>query len=111
MASYGFFKLLSTPGVAVPTHQHWPLGDAILGLNPSGRGGVHPPELPPYLVYMPTEGHRQLNVLQYELMRALFLKTSPYSQQQYIFFRSPSWLRGMYVVATLQNATKPYLGS
>ena len=33
-----------SPGEAVPRRHRWPLGDAILRLNPSGRGGVHPPE-------------------------------------------------------------------
>ena len=32
-----------TLGEAVPTSHHWPLGDAILGLNPSGLGVYIPP--------------------------------------------------------------------
>ena len=38
-----FFELINTLGVAVPTSHHWPLGDAILGLNPSGLVKYIPP--------------------------------------------------------------------
>ena len=43
MRSHKDLTLIYTPGEAVPTRHRRPLGDAILGLGPSGRGGVHPP--------------------------------------------------------------------
>ena len=49
MVSFGFFELINTLGVAVPTSHHWPLGDE--GKQAKKFGGVS--GLPPYPQLVP----------------------------------------------------------
>ena len=44
MGSFGFFELINTLGVAVPTSHRWPMGDE--GKQAMKQGGVAGP--PPY---------------------------------------------------------------
>ena len=45
MFFFGFFELINTPGVAVPTRQRWPLGDEGKQAK-KHRGGSGPPPYP-----------------------------------------------------------------
>ena len=49
MVSHGFLKLINTLGVAVPTHQRWPLGDEGEA-NEEIWGCLRSAPLPSYLI-------------------------------------------------------------
>ena len=53
MVSFGFFELIYTLGVTVPTSHHWPMGDE--GKQAMLQGGVAGP--PPY----PTPNQKTVN--------------------------------------------------
>ena len=42
MGSYGFFELINTLGVAVPTSRHWPMGDEGKERRNTGGWQVRP---------------------------------------------------------------------